>query len=211
MKCFNWNDRIDDKELEEVSNVLNGGGVVIFPTETVYGIAASALNEKAIDKLYKAKKRPREKAINIMVSDRNEIEKYAYVKSETERKIILKFMPGELTIILDKKYDFGDSFTLSDGTIGIRIPNNEIALSILKKVKIPLIVSSANISGMDSGINPEEIKKYFSESVDILIDGGILEKGIPSTIIKVLNNKIIILREGKITKEMLEEQLKTGY
>ena len=86
MKCFNWNDRIDDKELEEVSKVLNGGGVVIFPTETVYGIAASALNEKAIDKLYKAKRRPREKAINIMVSDRNEIEKYAYVKSETAKE-----------------------------------------------------------------------------------------------------------------------------
>ena len=211
MKKYNWIDKISEEELNDVCKTLKEGGVVIFPTETVYGIAACALNKNGVDKLYKAKRRPREKAINIMVSKKQEIERYAYIKNEVERQIIDKFMPGELTIILDKKDDFGNYFTLSDGTIGVRIPDSDIALTILSEVSMPLIVSSANISGMASGVDPDEIEKYFNESVDILIDGGIINKGIPSTIVRVQNEKIKIIREGKITKEKLESQIETGY
>lgn len=143
-----------------------------------------------------------------MISDKKEIEKYAIIKNKVERKIIDKFMPGEITIILEKKNNFGKTFTLPDNTIGIRIPNSPIALVILKEINIPLIVSSANISGMESGINPEEIKKYFSKSVDAIISGGIIEKGVPSTIVKVDKGKINILREGKITKKQIENSLK---
>ena len=208
MKIYNWKEKINKQELAEIKKTIEEGGIIIFPTETVYGIAASALSEKGIDKLYKAKKRPREKAINIMISDKKEIEKYAIIKNKVERKIIDKFMPGEITIILEKKNNFGKTFTLPDNTIGIRIPNSPIALAILKEINIPLIVSSANISGMESGINPEEIKKYFSKSVDAIISGGIIEKGVPSTIVKVDNGKINILREGKITKKQIENSLK---
>ena len=208
MKIYNWKEKINKRELAEIKKTIEEGGIIIFPTETVYGIAASALSEKGIDKLYKAKKRPREKAINIMISDKKEIEKYAIIKNKVERKIIDKFMPGEITIILEKKNNFGKTFTLPDNTIGIRIPNSPIALAILKEINIPLIVSSANISGMESGINPEEIKKYFSKSVDAIISGGIIEKGVPSTIVKVDKGKINILREGKITKKQIENSLK---
>lgn len=208
MKIYNWKEKTNQEEIKEIKKVIEENGLIIFPTETVYGIAASALSKKAIDKLYKAKKRPREKAINIMVSDKKEIEKYANINSKIERKIIDKYMPGEITIILEKKNDFGKSFTLPNNTIGIRIPNNSIALKIIKELKIPLIVSSANISGMESGKNPKEIEKFFNKSVDILIDGGIIEKGVPSTIIKVDNDKIEILREGKITKKEIENSIK---
>lgn len=208
MKIYNWKEKINKQELAEIKKTIEEGGIIIFPTETVYGIAASALSEKGIDKLYKAKKRPREKAINIMISDKKEIEKYAIIKNKVEREIIDKFMPGEITIILEKKNNFGKTFTLPDNTIGIRIPNSPIALAILKEINIPLIVSSANISGMESGINPEEIKKYFSKSVDAIISGGIIEKGVPSTIVKVDRGKINILREGKITKKQIENSLK---
>ena len=207
MKIYNWKEKINKQELAEIKKTIEEGGIIIFPTETVYGIAASALSEKGIDKLYKAKKRPREKAINIMISDKKEIEKYAIIKNKVERKIIDKFMPGEITIILEKKNNFGKTFTLPDNTIGIRIPNSPIALAILKEINIPLIVSSANISGMESGINPEEIKKYFSKR-DAIISGGIIEKGVPSTIVKVDKGKINILREGKITKKQIENSLK---
>lgn len=208
MKIFNWKEKINKQELTEIKKIIEEDGIIIFPTETVYGIAASAISNKGIDRLYKAKKRPREKAINIMISNKKEIEKYAYIKNKIERKIIDKFMPGEITIILEKKNNFGKTFTLPDNTIGIRIPNNTIALTILKEINIPLIVSSANISGMDSGINPEEIQKYFSKSVDAFIDGGIIEKGAPSTIVKIDNDKINIIREGKITKKQIENSLK---
>ncbi|MBR3898387.1 MAG: threonylcarbamoyl-AMP synthase [Bacilli bacterium] len=205
-KYFNWNKQIRKEELKLVGKTLNENGIVIFPTETVYGIASSALSNKAIDKVYKAKKRPREKAINIMVSNAKEIEKYAYIRNDIERKIIENFMPGQLTIILDKKENFGEGFTKIN-TIGIRIPDNNIALKILKEVSIPLIVSSANISNRPSGIDPEKIEKDFKYSVDIIIDGGIIEKGIPSTIVRVEDNKIKILREGKITKKQIIETI----
>ena len=91
---------------KKISNILKKDGVVVFPTETVYGIGANALSKKAIDKIYKIKKRPREKAINIMVGKKEDIEKYAYIKSDIERKIIDKLMPGPLTIILNKKERF---------------------------------------------------------------------------------------------------------
>lgn len=205
MIIYNWKKQINKQELTEIKKIIQEDGIIIFPTETVYGIAVSALSKKAVDKLYKAKKRPREKAINIMVNSKQEIEKYAYIKNNIEKKIIEKFMPGEITIILNKKHNFGKSFTLPDGTIGVRIPNNDIAIAILNEVEIPLLVSSANISGMTSGINPEEIKKYFSESVDVLIDGGVIEGGLPSTIVKVDNDKIKLLREGKITKNSFKK------
>ncbi len=203
---YNWKEEIKKYEMDIVINTLKKDGLVIFPTETVYGIAASALSKKAIDKLYKAKKRPREKAINIMVSDSKEIEKYAIIKNDIERKIIENFMPGEITIILDKKENFGEGFTKID-TVGIRIPNSIIPLEILKKSKIPLIVSSANLSDYPSITNPKELEKYFKNTVDIIIDGGTIEKGIPSTIVKVDDNKINILREGKITKDAIEKKL----
>ena len=98
MKC-DWSNGIDLEELGRVKTCLLNGGVVIFPTETVYGIAASALSDEGIEKVYRVKKRPRDKAVNIMVSDTDDISKYAYVSSN-EMKVIENFMPGEITIIL---------------------------------------------------------------------------------------------------------------
>lgn len=202
---YDWKDKINNSEIENISHVLLNGGIVIFPTETVYGIGASALSEKAINKVYKVKKRPLEKAVNIMVSDIEEIEKYAIIKNDLERKIIEKFMPGEITIILDKKDDFGKGFTEKD-TIGVRIPNSKIALEILREVKMPLIVTSANISNHPSITNPDDLD-IFSKSVDVIVDGGIIEKGIPSTIVRIDNDEICILREGKITKKQIENEI----
>lgn len=200
---YNWRNGIYKNEMKNVSDVLLNGGVVIFPTETVYGMGASALSLSAISKVYDIKKRPIEKAINIMVSGTKEIEKYAFIKSDLERKIIEKFMPGEITIILDKKNDFGFGFTKED-TIGVRIPDSKIALDILKEVKIPLIVTSANISDHPSITNPSDLD-VFDKSVDIIIDGGVIEKGVHSTIVRVVDNKVVVLREGKITKEDIEK------
>lgn len=187
---------------KKISNILKKDGVVVFPTETVYGIGANALSKKAIDKIYKIKKRPREKAINIMVGKKEDIEKYAYIKSDIERKIIDKLMPGPLTIILNKKKDFGKDFTKAK-TIGIRIPNSLVAQNILKEVDFPLLVSSANISSMPPLNNFQDIKHQFGKIVDVIIDGGIID-GLPSTIVKVVDEKITILREGTLSKEEIE-------
>lgn len=207
MKYFDWTNKIDEKELKEVIEVLDNDGLVIFPTETVYGIASKATSLKAVDKLYEAKKRPRDKAINIMVGDSKDISKYAKINSEIEAKIIEEFMPGGITLILDKVADFGKGFTLSNNTIGVRIPNNTIALKILKNISFPLTVPSANISNKPSGTEVNDIIDDFKNTVDIIIDGGKSVDSIPSTIVRVEDNKINILRQGKISEDEIKERV----
>lgn len=197
-KLYNWKNGIKKEELNDVVNTLNNDGIVVFPTETVYGIAGSALSESAINKIYTAKKRPREKAINIMVADKNDISKYAVINSNVEQNIINTYMPGPITLILEKKENFGKGFTLDNNTIGIRIPDNEIAQAILKKLDYPIIAPSANISGEQSGVDATEIKDDFNNIVDIIIDGGRIENAEASTIVKVENEKVVVLRAGKI-------------
>ena len=207
MKYFDWTNKIDEKELKEVIEVLDNDGLVIFPTETVYGIASKATSLKAVDKLYEAKKRPRDKAINIMVGDSKDISKYAKINSEIEAKIIEEFMPGGITLILDKVDDFGEGFTLSNNTIGVRIPNNTIALKILKNISFPLTVPSANISNKPAGTEVKDIIDDFRNTVDIIIDGGKSVDSIPSTIVRVEDNKINILRQGKISEDEIKERV----
>ena len=207
MKYFDWTNKIDEKELKEVIEVLDNDGLVIFPTETVYGIASKATSLKAVDKLYAAKQRPRDKAINIMVGDSKDISKYAKINSEIETKIIEEFMPGSITLILDKVADFGEGFTLSNNTIGVRIPNNTIALKILKNISFPLTVPSANISNKPAGTEVNDIIDDFKNTVDIIIDGGKSVDSIPSTIVRVEDNKINILRQGKISEDEIKERV----
>ena len=207
-KLFDWKEEIKESELEEVINILNNNGIIIFPTETVYGIGGNAMSNEVIDKVYIAKQRPRSKAVNILVKNKNEIEKYANISSDIERKIIENFMPGPITIILEKKDGFGSGFTQDDNTIGVRIPDNKIINTILDKIEFPLITPSANISDRPSGLNVSQIAKDFKDSVDAIIDGGDAKIGFSSTIVKVENGEIKILREGKITKEEILEKIK---
>lgn len=206
-KYYNWKEKINEYELNEVIDILKNNGIIIFPTETVYGIGGNALSNKVIDKIYQAKNRPREKAVNIMVSDINQIKKYAEITSELEEKIIKNCMPGPITLILNKKGNFGESFTQDDNTIGVRIPDNKIINSILNKIDFPIIAPSANISGEPSGINVDDVIEDFKDSVDAIIDGGKANLGLSSTIIQVVNNEIKILRQGKITKEDILEKI----
>lgn len=198
MKYYNWKDGINEDELNEVINILNNDGIVIFPTETVYGIGGNALSDEVADRIYEVKQRPREKALNILVSSREKIEKYANIHSSVEKKIIEKYMPGPITLILEKKEGFGKAFTEDNNTIGVRIPDSCIIQEILKKVDYPLIAPSANISGKPSGIDAEEIMKDFAGKVDAIIDGGKAKLGTASTIVKVENEEIKVLRQGSL-------------
>lgn len=207
-EIYNWKERIDKDELEKVVQTLDNNGVIIFPTETVYGIGGKATSKSVIDRVYNSKRRPRDKAVNILVSNINEIEKYAVISSDIERKIINNFMPGPITIILKKRADFGDDFTADNNTIGVRIPDNKIVNAILSNIDFPLIAPSANISGKPSGIKPQDIIKDFENSVDIIIDGGDAKDGLSSTIVKVDGNDVQILRQGKITLEEIKSKIK---
>lgn len=202
MKYYNWKDGINEDELNEVINILNNDGIVIFPTETVYGIGGNALSDKVADRIYEVKQRPREKALNILVSSREKIEKYANIHSSVEKEIIEKYMPGPITLILEKKEGFGKAFTEDNNTVGVRIPDSYIIQEILKRVDYPLIAPSANISGKPSGIDAIDIMKDFENKVDAIIDGGKAKIGMASTIVKVENEKVLVLRQGSLVVDI---------
>lgn len=207
-KVYDWQQVINKEELADCVQTLRKGGVIIFPTETVYGIGTNAYCEESVKKIYEVKQRPGEKPLSIMVGNAEEISKYAVISNEIEEKIIKNFMPGPLTIILKKKTGIFDYISSGKDTIGIRIPNNKMIMSILKESKLPVVAPSANISGKPSGIILEEILKDFDGKVDICINGGKAKLSEPSTIVQVIDNKPVILRHGKIKLEEIEEVLK---
>ena len=197
-KVFNWQEHINEEELNQCIEILKKGGLIIFPTETVYGIGANAFDEDAVKRIYEVKHRPDEKPLSIMVSSIEDISKYAIISNKIEEKIIKKYMPGPITIVLKKKPGVFDYISSGKDTIGIRIPDNEIILKILEKFELPIVAPSANISGKPSGIILSEILKDFDGKVDICIDGGKAELSEPSTIVEVVDNKPVILRQGRI-------------
>lgn len=206
-EIFDWQDEINEQELDKTAQVLDNGGIVIFPTETVYGIGANAYNEEAVRKIYEVKNRPGEKPLSILVSGIDEIGKYAIIENDIERKIINSFMPGPITIILKKKQGLFDYISSGKNTIGVRIPDNKIILEILNKLKLPLVAPSANISGMPSGVSLNDIIKDFDGKVDVCINGGKAKLGESSTIVEVVNGEPVILRQGKITLEEIKKVL----
>lgn len=200
-------DNTKNEEILKASNIIKDGGIVVFPTETVYGIGTDALNNSAIEKLYNIKKRPHKKPISVLVSDFEMITKVAKEISDIEWKIIKNFFPGPLTIVLTKKESISNILTGGEATIGVRMPDNQIALKLIEYVGKPVATSSANISGEKSGIDIENIKKTFVNKVDYYLEGKYNKTSIPSTVIKVKNGEIEILREGTITKKQIENLL----
>ena len=196
-KFYDWRNEKKKEELENISNIIKENGVVIFPTETVYGMGGNALSEEAIRKIYSIKERPKEKALNILVKNVSEIEKYAEITNDLERKIINNFMPGPICKLI----------TASNDTIGMRIPDNKIVKNILNMCEVPIAAPSANISGKPSPVKIEDTIKDFKDKVDAFIDGGICKESIPSTIVKVIDGKIEILRKGVISIEDIKNKI----
>ena len=193
--------------VEIASEFIKQGKIVVFPTETVYGIGTNGLDEKAVRKLYEVKKRPLNKPISLLVSNMEMVKSIAKDITELEYKIMEKFFPGPLTIILKKKDIVPDIVTAGQETVGVRMPSGEIARKLVELSGVPIATPSANISGQPSGTNLSEIKEQFKENVDFYIDGGNSELGISSTIVQVIDGKIKILRQGSITLEQIEKEI----
>ena len=203
-KLLNFKNSTDYQKLRYSAEIIKNGGIVVFPTETVYGIGTNGLDKEAVERLYKIKERPLNKPISLLVSDYEMIEKVVKDINELEYKIMKKFFPGPLTIILNKKDIVPDIVTSGGSTVGIRMPEEEITRKLIEYAGVPIAAPSANISGKPSGIDLQEIVKEFGDKVDYYIDGGKSKIGIGSTIVKVENNTIKILREGSISKKELE-------
>lgn len=203
-KYFDWKNNVDESELNEIKEILDNDGVIIFPTDTVYGIACNCFSEKAIKKVFDIKKRPENKPINVLSNNLDKIKLVSRNINEKEEFLINKYMPGALTIILDKNEKVSDILTAGLDTIGVRIPKNNIPLRILENVSYPLATTSANISGDSAGIKISDFLKEFDGVVDAIIDGGETDLKVASTIVRVeSDNKLKIIREGTLKiKEM---------
>ena len=203
-KYINLENKLDYEELKIPAKIIKEGGIVIFPTETVYGIGTNGLDKEAIKKLYEVKQRPLNKPISLLVSNIEMVEQVAKNISKLEYKIMQNFFPGPLTIILEKKDIVPDILTANTNTVGIRMPSGEIARKLIEYAGVPIATPSANISGKPSGTNIKDIQKDFDGKVDCFIDNGESKLGIPSTIIRVINDEVHILRQGSISMEQIK-------
>lgn len=204
-KYLDLTNNIDYKNLKIPSEIIKNGGIVVFPTETVYGIGANALNENAVKKLYDIRKRPLNKPISLLVNSIDMIEQVAKDITELEYALIKEFLPGPLTIILKKKDIVPNIVTANSDTVGIRMPANECAIKLIEYAGVPIATPSANISGKPSGTDLKDIMKDFEGKVDYFIDGGPSKIGLASTIVQIIDGVPIILRQGSISEEQINE------
>lgn len=187
------------KQIEEAKKVIEDGGIVVFPTETAYGIAADATNEEAVRKVYEAKQRPRSKGLTAIVDSLETAERYAEI-SDRERKVIKEFMPGPLTLVAEKKGSVPDNL---NEDFAFRISSGEVA-DMLARIG-PITATSANISGNDTSYSIEDISEELRDKVDHVIDAGTLSEGPTSTIASIDEEEVTVFREGPIKKKEIEK------
>lgn len=187
--------------MDKLQEILENGGAVILPTETVYGLFAKALNEDAVNHVYDLKMRPRDKAMNLNVADLESILAFSKNQPDYLNRLYEKFLPGPLTIILEANERVPAWINSGLSTIGFRLPKHPVTLDMIKKTG-PLIGPSANLSGTESGKIFSKVKEQFSEEI-VGFEDDLALTGQDSTILDLTGEKASILRQGSITKEEL--------
>lgn len=191
---------------EEIGREIKKGKIVAFPTDTVYGLGAHIQDEQAITRIFKVKDRPLDSPIIVLIDDIKRVEEHAYIKNPLVWDLMSAFWPGALTLILPKKSHINNLITAYGDTLGLRIPDNDIARELIKNCGGALATPSANKSGQLSPTRAEHVIKQFEENeIDYIIDGGKAKKSIESTILDMTYNPPLIVRNGGITKEAIEE------
>ncbi len=204
-KYLDLKNKIEFDGIEAAANVIKSGGLVLFPTETVYGLGANGLNEAAVKNIFVAKGRKQDNPLILHVSSYEMVEEITQNISDIERQLMDTFWPGPFTIVLDKKEIVPTCVTSGLDTVGVRMPSNKIAHELIKLSGVPIAAPSANISGRPSGTNLQDIFGELADKVDFIIDGGECKVGVESTVVIVVNNIPVILRPGGITPEMIQE------
>jgi len=193
-----------NNDIKEASKIIKDGGIVLFPTETVYGIGANAFDDEAVKKIFVAKGRAQDNPLILHISDMEMLNDIAEDITDLEYSLMDAFWPGPFTIILKKKNGIASVATCNGDTVGVRMPSNKIAHDLIKESGVPIAAPSANISGRPSGTNIKDIINELENRVDYVIDGGETDIGLESTVVRVVDNEVKILRPGKITKEDIE-------
>ena len=181
------------------------GKLIVYPTETVYGIGADIYNESAVKDLYVVKNRPFDMPLSVAVSDKAMLERVA-VLNENADKLIKAFLPGPLTIIIKKQPDVPDIVTSSSQKVGIRIPDNRFALELVRRTG-PIVATSANLHSHPDAVDVDSAINDFGDAVDTYIDAGACTIGQPSTIVWLMDNQVEIVRQGAVPADRIREVL----
>lgn len=192
----------DPQSIQRALEILRAGGLVAFPTDTVYGLGSLAFDQVAIESIYVAKDRPLEKAIPILLADVDQLDLVARDVPELARRLASRFWPGPLTLVVPKRADLPAAVSATS-TVGVRVPDNATARTLLRAAG-PMAVTSANLSGRESPRTVSEVIAQLGGRVPLVLDGGETRGGVPSTVADVASGaEPVILREGPITLDQL--------
>ncbi len=193
---------IDDNIMVEISNAIKDGKIIVFKTDTVYGIGTNVFDKESCKKVYEIKGRPMQKPLCVLISDLSMLKKMVDYISPIEKKLIDAFWPGPLTIKFKKKENvLPDIISAGDKFVRVRLLKDGFAYNLIKTAGVPIVAPSANLSGNPTGINIKNIIKELNGKVDYILDSGNVSNDTTSTIVEIDNEKAIIIREGKIKKE----------
>jgi L-threonylcarbamoyladenylate synthase len=193
------------RKMEKGISVLKQGGLVAFPTDTVYGLGAAMNIPRAVERIYEVKQRPRGMALPLLLAHTSQISEIAESVPQIAWLLVRHFLPGALTIVLNKSSSVPDIVTAGGKTVAVRIPDHEIPIALIKGVGVPIVGTSANLSGKPSPLTTDEVCSQLGAKVDLVIDGGRCPGGKESTVVDVTGEKPVILRQGAISKEELEK------
>jgi len=192
-----------DEQVKHAIGVLKNGGIVAYPTDTVYGLGADPYNENAVDRIYCIKKRSRTLALPLLLSDKADLLKVADFVPEMAWKLADSFFPGQLTMVLKKSTSIPDFVTAGGNTIAVRVPDHAVPVALIQGLGCPLVGTSANISGMPSPKTAEKVYQQLGGHADFIIDGGVCTAGVVSTVIDLTGSVPVILREGAVSMEAI--------
>jgi len=194
----------DKKTTDEAAKILTGGGIVSFPTETVYALGGDAYNQEVVAKIYRIKRRDRSKTFSVFLKDASEVRKVVDFISEDAQKLMDKFLPGPLTLVF-KSHSPKLSFVLAGGErLGIRVSPSRLVYRILDEARVPITATSANISGKKSCIGANRVFYFFNGRIELILDGGRTKIFLPSTVLDVSGEEVSLLRLGSIPVEEIK-------
>ena len=193
----------DPAIIERAGEVIRRGGLVGFPTETVYGLAADAFNEDAVRRVFDVKGRPASNPLPVQVACLEDVYKLASEAPEVAVKLMNEFFPGPLTLVLNAAPSVSEIITAGTGKVGIRMPDHPVALALIESAGGPIVAPSANTSGDPPPTTADEVLAYFDGAIEMILDAGPSEIKLASTVVDVTHTPPRILRQGAITEDML--------
>ena len=193
------------QQVEMGISILKGGGLVAFPTDTVYGLGACATMLEAVERIYMVKERPRSMALPLLLAHTSQISEVASPVPQVAWRLAHSFLPGALTIVLPRSGSIPDIITAGGVTVAIRVPAHSIPVALIEGLGVPVVGTSANLSGKPNLLTAGDVCSQFGDKIDLVIDGGQCLGGRESTVVDVSGETPMLLREGAISREELEQ------